>query len=71
MKNRNILYLLYLLLPLLFVAIIHGLMSFIMWDINPAKWDTGTRFMTAMFYGIGIVVGSVISYEIIRSNKSK
>ena len=66
MKNKfnKARYSLYILLPLVFFAVIHLVFAYANWDINPSNWSEFTRGMSAIV-GVGAsAIGVVLAGEI-------
>ena len=64
MKKQNF-KLLYLVLPLCFIAFIYLLFSFSFWEFNPSRWSYISRSFSAFlsFMVIVLSVGIIISIE--------
>jgi ABC-type transport system involved in multi-copper enzyme maturation permease subunit len=48
---------LYVTLPLINVIIVHLLMSYGNWDLNPSNWDEGWRMFSIIFMMLMIIIG--------------
>jgi len=48
---------LYVTLPLIGVIIVHLMMSYANWELNPGNWDEEWRVVSILFMMLGIVVG--------------
>jgi hypothetical protein len=52
---------LYVTLPLIGVIIVHLLMSYGNWDLNPRNWDEEWRVVSILFMMLGMVVGLFVA----------
>ena len=48
---------LYVTLPLIGVIIVHLMMSYANWDLNPSNWDEGWRIISIIFMMLVIIIG--------------
>ena len=48
---------LYVTLPLIGVIIVHLMMSYASWDLNPSNWDEGWRIISIIFMMLVIIIG--------------
>ena len=53
MKNKY----LYVTLPLIGVIIVHLMMSYANWDLNPSNWNEGWRIISIIFMMLVIIIG--------------
>jgi len=48
---------LYVTLPLIGVIIVHLMMSYANWDLNPSNWNEGWRIISIIFMMLVIIIG--------------
>jgi|TARA_R110000744_G_scaffold339888_1_gene445020 hypothetical protein len=48
---------LYVTLPLIGVIIVHLMMSYANWDLNPRNWDEPWRIISTIFMMLAIIIG--------------
>ena len=63
--NKGLRNALYLVLPLCFFAVIHGMFCFVEWDSDPSNWSKDARFFDALLglaaMAFGIIAANAIN----------
>ena len=69
--NNKLIYVLYLILPVIFAGIIHLTFAYGEYSLDMGTWNSSSRVLSAWFGFIAIVAGISIAHEKITNNKYK
>lgn len=64
MRESTSKFILFSVLCLIWTLVLYLSFAFIAWQPNPGEWDLAGRFMSVVFWGVGVAVAVGVAVEV-------